>query len=73
LLIDTDLVIPAIGADQNKELYILAFDGYVYWFKAPATSLPGLAAPSLLALAAVMVWVVLWRIGRSGRWKRPLG
>ncbi len=38
LLLDTNLGISSFGTDQNQELYICAFDGYIYKFSPTASS-----------------------------------
>ncbi|NUM77642.1 PQQ-dependent sugar dehydrogenase, partial [candidate division KSB1 bacterium] len=52
LLIDTNLSIAAFGLDQNKELYICAFDGRLYRFKAiPGTNVAEAPLPVATRLA----------------------
>ncbi len=50
LLIDSALTIPAIGADENGELYILTFEGGIYRFVAPLEPTPAATTtPSAVA------------------------
>jgi len=65
LLIDTALLIPAIGIDEKGELYILAFDGNIYRFVAPITSVPSVSVLGLIAMAAALALIVLWQVLRT--------
>ncbi|MDZ7269045.1 MAG: PQQ-dependent sugar dehydrogenase [candidate division KSB1 bacterium] len=52
LLIDTNLNIASFGVDQNNELYLCAFDGRLYRFKAiPVTAVAAAPLPAQARLA----------------------
>ena len=65
LLADTTLQITAFGADESGEVYILALDGLIYWFVAPAEPVPSVTLWSLAALAAMLAAALLSRFTRK--------
>jgi len=53
LLLNTDKFISSFGVDQNNELYICAFDGWIYKFQSVATAIeePEIQSPIYFTLA----------------------
>lgn len=63
LLADTSLSIPAFGIDEMRELYILAFDGYIYRFVAPAAvDVPAVSIWGQACLAVSLALLLGWRL-----------
>ena len=70
LIADTDLQIPSFGTDERGNLYVLAFDGHIYRFAAPAppaTPVPAVGIWGLLALASLLTSALLWPSTRPPR------
>ena len=62
LLADSNLSISAFGLDQNKELYICAFDGKIHKFNVTTVpEFPNILSLAFLAITTLTLVVAFWK------------